>query len=511
MFGVLVLASLGAVGAARGQTNGAAAARPVSLDDCIASALEKNFEIRMERSNTRIAQYGLAGAYGVYEPVFEVGVTRKFVDQPATFDPKKADIDLPYELTRDQANASINGFLPTGLTYQLGGTANFLDAQTDFRLIPTKADPFPGGIRVTNQYYSTAGISLKQPLLKDFWIDSQRQVIAVSKQNLKISESALRWKIMNTVTTVETTYFEWVYAQEAVRAQERALELSKSLLKSTRLAIGNGLLPALDEKQVESEVESATAKLYAAQQTLSSHRAALRNLITDRYHDEADQVMEPATGFSKVPTLVNRNESWVKAMDQRPDLVQVRADLEKQRILIRYRKNQLFPNLDLVGSYGVQGWNSSFSGTLDDVKDQSHPNYAYGVVLSFPIGGNQSAKNQLRATKESREQALIGMEKLAQDILVQVDVAWMKVDSAQKQADSTRRARQYAEDAWRAAESKVEYGKITILDLIQVQERLTAQLTAEARALADYNQALAQLALSEGSVLKRHGLDVKVK
>ena len=208
---------------------------------------------------------------------------------------------------------------------------------------------------------------------------------------------------------------------------------------------------------------------------------------------------------------MNRNESWVKAMDQRPDLVQVRADLEKQRILVRYRKNQLFPNLDLVGSYGVQGWNSSFSGTLDDVKDQSHPNYAYGVVLSFPIGGNQSAKNQLRATKESREQALIGMEKLAQDILVQVDVAWMKVDSAQKQADSTRRARQYAEDAWHAAESKVEYGKITILDLIQVQERLTAQLTAEARALADYNQALAQLALSEGSVLKRHGLDVKVK
>ena len=510
MLGVLVLASFGAVGALRAQTN-LPASRLVSLEDCIASALEKNFEIRMEQSNARIATYELSGAYGSYEPVFGIGVGRSYVDQPATFDPKKPGIDNPYELTHDTGDASISGLLPTGLRYKLGGSANLLDAQTDFRLVPDTAKLYPGGIRSTNQYYTTAGISLRQPLLKNFWIDSQRQVIAVSKQNLKISELALRWKIMNTVSKVETTYYEWVYAQEQTRVQEKALELAKSLLKSTQQAVTNGLLPALDEKQIESEVESATAKLYSAQQTRASHVSALKNLISDKYHDEADQVLTPSTPLSKVPTLVNRNESWLKAMDQRPDLVQARTDLERQKILVRYRKNQLYPNLDLVGSYGVQGWSSTFGGTLDDVRDQSHPNYAYGVVLSIPLGGNQSARSQLRATKELREQALIGMEKLAQDILAEVDVAWMRVDSAQKQAKATRRARELAEEAWHAAESKLEYGKITILDLIQFQERLTTQQTAEARALADYNQALAKLSLSEGTLLERHHLNIQVK
>lgn len=198
-------------------------------------------------------------------------------------------------------------------------------------------------------------------------------------------------------------------------------------------------------------------------------------------------------------------------MDKRPDLIQARAELERQKILVRYRRNQLFPNLDLVGGYGVQGWNESFGGTLGDVRDQSHPNYSYGIVLSIPLGGNQSARNNLKASKAGREQSLLAMEKLAQNILVQVDVALSKTQSAYKQATATKQARVLAEAALESAVKKLEFAEITAMTLIELQERLTSFRTAETRALADYNEAIVQLRLSEGTLLERHQLEMEVR
>jgi hypothetical protein len=47
--------------------------------------------------------------------------------------------------------------------------------------------------------------------------------------------------------------------------------------------------------------------------------------------------------------------------------------------------------------------------------------------------------------------------------------------------------------------------------VLQLQQKLTDAQTAEIRALADYNKALAQLALSEGSTLEKNRLAVDVK
>ena len=53
-----------------------------------------------------------------------------------------------------------------------------------------------------------------------------------------------------------------------------------------------------------------------------------------------------------------------------------------------------------------------------------------------------------------------------------------------------------------AEEKKLENGLTTTFMVLQMQEILTAALTAEAQALVDYNKALAQLAFAEG---EHHG------
>jgi outer membrane protein TolC len=77
--------------------------------------------------------------------------------------------------------------------------------------------------------------------------------------------------------------------------------------------------------------------------------------------------------------------------------------------------------------------------------------------------------------------------------------------------DATKQARISAEAALNAEQGKYAAGKSTTFTVLQLQNNLTAARSQEIRALANYNESLANLAQQEGSTLERHQLDVKVK
>ena len=86
-----------------------------------------------------------------------------------------------------------------------------------------------------------------------------------------------------------------------------------------------------------------------------------------------------------------------------------------------------------------------------------------------------------------------------------------QAQSAYQSADATRQARIYAEAALDAEQKKYAVGKSTTFTVLQLQNNLTADRAAEIRALANYNEALANLALEEGSTLERNNIDLKAK
>src|SRR5438876_10303872 len=504
---VLLLTTFVADTRSQGQTN-----RLLSLSECIQLAVLHNYDVQIERLAPEIARYNLDGAYGAYEPSFNASAGERFLNQPGTFDPKKSGVDAPYELTTDSLGLGITGLLPSGLTYDAEATASFLSARTDFSLSPKDAVLFPpNGIRDTNQYFSITAITLRQPLLRDFWIDAYRQRIRVNKKNLKISEMALRWKIMNTINAVQQAYYEVVFAREKIRVEEKALELANQLLKETRKRVEVGDLPPLDEKQAEAQVQTVQTDLYAAEQALAEQQNALKNLMTDEFQTWVDVTVEPSEGLIAVPQMFDRSDSWRSAIGSRPDLVQLRLELEKQGIVVRYRFNQIFPRLDLVGGYGLQGWENSLDRTLGDIRDRNSPIYSYGAEVSIPLGGSRAARGTYKASQGAKQQAALRLKKAEQNALVQVDDSLQLARSVYKRTNSTREARVYAEAALEAEEKKLQNGVSTPFVVLQLQQKLTDARTAEIRALSDYNKALAQLALNEGSTLEKNHLSMEVK
>ena len=58
-------------------------------------------------------------------------------------------------------------------------------------------------------------------------------------------------------------------------------------------------------------------------------------------------------------------DSWSKGLAERPDLLQAKLNVEQQGIQLKYYRNQLFPELDLIGTYGFNGAGTEFSGTFN--------------------------------------------------------------------------------------------------------------------------------------------------
>src|SRR5436190_5899906 len=244
----MLLALLGLTVRAIAQTN-APEVRTLSLEDCLQIALEHNLDIQIKRYNPEIAGFALGAAYGIYDPAFAASGGHDHSQSAGGFDPQ----GRPFGGTEIDANrfsAGFQGLLPWGLFYNLGGNMNDTygtrpNVVQDTNIISfstnTVFDPLgnPVGNIISPNFGATAIrapfenvtgniglLQLRQPLLKNFWIDNARLQIYLDKKNLKISELDLRAQVITTVTDVETAYYNLMFAQESIKVQQTALELA---------------------------------------------------------------------------------------------------------------------------------------------------------------------------------------------------------------------------------------------------------------------------------------------
>ena len=319
---------------------------------------------------------------------------------------------------------------------------------------------------------------------------------------------ALRLQLHTVVRDVMLAYYELVFAREDVLAKEKALERATRLSAENRRKVEVGTMAPLDEKQAESEAATARADLIFALQVLGTRENDLVRLITDNYEQWQGARIVPTESLLAVPQAYNLPSSWVSALTYRPDFNSIRAEVERQGLEVRLAHNQLFPRLDIVGSYGRAGVDRRFSPTLDQVRREDLPRYSVGAVLSVPLG-NRGARGRYGQSKTLRDRLELEMKQLHQDILVQVENAIGDAQGSYQRVTATREASAAAQAAYEAEVKKLENGKSTSFNVLTLQRDFTDRRSAEIRALADYNRALAELYFNEGTILDKRRITIE--
>jgi outer membrane protein TolC len=476
-------------------------ARAWSLQECIQQALEHNLELRIERYNPELALYNLKGAYGAYDPVFRVSGQHDHAEAGETL--LQGSVTVPGRRTdTDTFNSSLGGMLPWGMQYGVS-LRNLYD--TDGRRYDTNRNAIP---------YSTSGgsvsVDIVQPLVKDLWLNPTRLNISVYKNRLKWTEHGLRLRIMNLITRVEVAYYDLMAGYENVKVQQSALELAQRLLQENKRRVEVGALAPLDEKQSEAQAAARQADLIAAQRNVAVLENALKQLLTDDFAAWGQRGLELSGTLDAEVQLFNLQDSWTKGLTQRPDFLQASLDLERQGIVVKINRNELYPQVDLLVGGGYAGSSPEFSGVLGDIERRDQPFYYFGGQLTYPLG-NRGARNSYRASKAEHDVRQLALKKLEQDIMVEIDNAIKLAQANYERVGATRKAREYAEAALAAEQKKLESGKSTSFFVLQLQRDLTAARSDEIQALVQYKRSLTLLAQSEGSALERNGIDLDVK
>src|SRR5690606_6487602 len=144
-------------------------------------------------------------------------------------------------------------------------------------------------------------------------------------------------------------------------------------------------------------------------------------------------------------------------LEHRPDLAQLRTDVERSDIEVRFRRNQLFPSLDVVAGYGRRGASTSqvlppltprasAGDAFDQLSDGDAPQEMIGVIFTMPLGRVAERANY-RASRHLRNQAELRVRQREELVLREIADAVMTAQNSLRRVEAAETASRYAAQA----------------------------------------------------------------
>jgi len=475
----------------------------LNLRDAIRMALGKNFQIRAERFTPKIARARQLSASGKFDPVAELSATYDENNQELrTLDNDLVTTvaaggetpDLFARTSGLEVDSGITGLTPWGLTYDIGASTI---RNTDNRIANEKFNSF-------------FGVSLTQPLFKNFGTDVNLATLRIARADRAISEWTLREKIIQVVTDTVNTYCELYFAKENLGVEERSRALAAQLLADNLKRAEIGVMSPLDVMQARADLASREEKVLVAERSMFDNENFLKQLVTD----EVFRVLQTRLEISSLPELLDakadKKKDFPLAFQMRPDYRQALLELQKRQINVVFTRNQTLPRLDLLASFGINGIDTSLASSIHRVSGQDTSNLAWttGIVGSLPIP-NRAARGELEANKLETARGLVELKRLEQAILVEADNAAGQIDTTRQRIAATAAALDFAQKTLEAGQAKLASGTSTTFEVLQFQRDLaTAEINA-VRARADHIRAIAAYARVTGLTLAKNGIAIE--
>jgi outer membrane protein len=463
----------------------------ITIQDCISRALQNNLEIKFERINPTIQSWGVIGAQGIYDPLLSGGLN--YQDSTVPRDTTQVFTNALTQttvITRQlQPNLSLSGKLPTGATY------DFSSQNTRY-----------SGNAISNFLYTgQSSVSVSQPILKNFGLGINSASIRIARKSQTIAQQNFIQLVMSKIAEVSTAYNELIFTIENNQAKMKTLDQAKELLEQTRKRADIGVQSPLDVIQAEAGVAENVQAVITSAQAIKDAENALKRLISQQVTEYRGISLIPADFPVAQATELDIPQSIRTALERRPDYLSAKQALERQNIVVQYNRNQLWPEVDLQGSYGANGRGTTDNNYRDSLTSGDNPVWSAGVILSIPLG-NRQARSNYNIAKLDADQALISLKALEQNIIVQVEDAIGHVGSSAQAVEAARAATRLAEASLDAEQKKLLAGSSTTFLVLQAQAQLGSSRSAEVRARASYAESLISLDLAEGTILQKNNI-----
>ncbi len=484
-------------------TTSAAGQRPIvrlTLDDAVKFALDRNLDIAVQRLNPEINDLAVARIRAVYHPSLTSTLATQSTSTPAT--------------STISGGGAAGASVVAGLSTYNGGIAQF---------VPWGGGSFTAALnnnRVTttslnslfNPAYNTfwSG-NYTQPLLRGFRIDSTRQQVQVTRINRDISDVQLKATITNTLSNVRNAYWDYVFAIQSVDVARQSVALAEQLVKDNGTRVEVGTMAPIDVVAAQSQSATQKQNLVIAQATMRTTELALKRLIVSGTTDPNWNVnLDPTDRPDFRPEPIDVEAAVRRALSERTDLAIARKNVAANDVTLKYLQDQLKPQADFVGTYGLTGLggtqlqkdgtgvNANVIGTIpggygEALSSQfNNPRWIAQVIISYPLGVSSQQASVARA-RVQLNQVAAQTRQIELQVATDVTNAAINVTSGVERVQAAQAARELSQKTLEAEQSKFEVGISTSYNVILTQRDLATAQNNELQAILNYRKALVEL------------------
>ncbi len=481
----------------------------LSLKETIALALKNNLEISIERINPKISETEIMKNEAAFDYNINASTSLKKDRTPSA-----SAFASPPE-TENEAfsiSAGIKKRSAAGTDYQVS-----LDTQRSM-----SNSKFQG---LKPQYTTDLSLSITQNLLKDFGVDVNASQIKIASNNKDITVYQFKNRVINILSQAQEAYWELVFAIEDLKVKRESLKLAQDLERRIRIQVDVGTMAPIEITQAQAEVAAREEDVIVAQNTVESIEDRLKKIINIEEKGGWDLAIAPTDTPQIIAEDIKLDESIKTALESRPDYAQLKIDLKNKNIQVEYKKNRLYPSLDLIGSLKLNGISGdaesvAFAGSVsqsgfggdyfksyDRIISGNYYDWSIGLSFEFPLG-NRAAKSSYTAAKLEIEKGIKTIKNLEHQVSVEVREAVRAIDTNMKRINATAVSRRLAEEKLSAEEKKFSVGMSTSFNVLEYQRDLIAAKVREISAIIDYNKSLVNLERVKGTILEKNNIEL---
>jgi len=214
------------------------------------------------------------------------------------------------------------------------------------------------------------------------------------EQLVELGELEIKNQVVNTVATVINNYYNIVRQKQQLKAieEQMSIDSERVRLAQYRLDVGVGIKPDLLQSKIDLNAQKAAQlQQQALIEQLKEQLNQAMALPQFTMFDVTDTIM--------IDTNISLGEVLSAAEKNNPSVLMAKKNIDIANLLLKERKADLFPTVSFNSAYNFnRTTNQAVLNSFSTLFNQVH-GFNYGLTASIPILNNFNTRRQIRQAK----------------------------------------------------------------------------------------------------------------
>lgn len=330
-------------------------------------------------------------------------------------------------------------------------------------------------------------VALAQPVFSGFGISARHRLAELGLETRELELQQTRQSVM---LQVRQRCFDLLMAERALKVAESSDAALAAHEADVRKFHENGLVPLNDLLKAQVARADSLQQRHRAEAGVKNVRSTLCLLLGRDYGSDVEiKDVEPSMSIS--PALSDQVQ---QALKTRPEVAVLKQSVQSKANEALLAKSDYYPRIDLLGKYQQDG--DDLGASNNDYSNQYNASLGIQARWTFFEFGKTRARS---ARVHSEQRALVqALEKIMDDVRLQVVQARLDLDVAAKNIGTARTALDQAREHWRITNLLYQQQLTTSTEVLDARSYLDRAENAYFAARYGYGTASARLAWAMG-------------